>query len=435
MMRSLILACLAVTASAAAHAQKARYIFYFDQYHTTILPNKTVTAGITHVITAFANSSLFTTDPVGEYVPFMDLALVRALFDPGTKVCMAIGGWGDTAGFSVGAANDTSRKLFAKNVATTVKKLGYDCVDVDWEYPGGNGNDYKQTPNSGKVFEIQTYPLLLAEIKKAIKCHSHELSIAVPGREADFIAYTAEQVPKIDKIVDFVNVMSYDLMNRRDNKTTHHTSLKGSLAAIEKYIELGFTPSKLNLGFAMYAKWFTTVPGQNCTEPIGCPTVALENPDGTDPGKSGALTLEAGNIAPAPPPATLKGTTDGTCGYGTGLRCLATDCCSQYGHCGNGNDYCGATCQPGYGRCDGFTVKGSFSKALANSQYDSDNGGQWYWDSDGIFWTWDTPEIIAKKFDEIVKPKELGGVFAWSLGEDSYDWSNFLALQAGVKRL
>ena len=37
--------------------------------------------------------------------------------------------------------------------------------DVDWEYPGGNGDDYRQNPNSGKVDEITGFPLLLQEIK------------------------------------------------------------------------------------------------------------------------------------------------------------------------------------------------------------------------------------------------------------------------------
>lgn len=58
----------------------------------------------------------------------MPLDQVRALFDRGTKVCMAIGGWGDTAGFSTGAASDDSRKRYAKNVADTMDRLGYDCV-------------------------------------------------------------------------------------------------------------------------------------------------------------------------------------------------------------------------------------------------------------------------------------------------------------------
>lgn len=128
------------------------------------------------------------------------------MFDAGTKVCMAIGGWGDTSGFSTAAASDESRKRYAQNVAAALTALGYDCVDVDWEYPGGNGQDYKQIPNSSKVSEIETYPLLLAEIKAAIG--AKELSIAVPGKEGDMIAFTPAQVPKISAAVDFINVSS-----------------------------------------------------------------------------------------------------------------------------------------------------------------------------------------------------------------------------------
>ena len=103
--------------------------------------------------------------------------------------------------------------------------------DVDWEYPGGNGQDYKQNPNSGKTDEITSYALLLKEIKAAIG--SKELSIAVPGLKRDMIAFTAQQVPLINDAVDVVNgkekgsrrnmrktadisllVMAYDLMNR-----------------------------------------------------------------------------------------------------------------------------------------------------------------------------------------------------------------------------
>jgi chitinase len=62
----------------------------------------------------------------------MPLDQIRTLFDDGTKVCMAIGGWGDTAGFSTGSATDETRKKFAKNVAKAVTALGYDCVG---EYP------------------------------------------------------------------------------------------------------------------------------------------------------------------------------------------------------------------------------------------------------------------------------------------------------------
>ena len=77
-------------------------------------------------------------------------------------------------------------------------------ADIDWEYPGGNGQDYRQTPNDKKTGEIEAYALLLAEIKAAIG--DKELSIAIPGKKVDMIAFTEAEVPKIDKAVDFINV-------------------------------------------------------------------------------------------------------------------------------------------------------------------------------------------------------------------------------------
>ncbi len=85
-------------------------------------------------------------------------------------------------------------------------------LDVDWEYPGGNGQDYKQNPNSGKVDEITNYALFLQDIKSAIG--SKELSIAVPGLERDMIAFTDQQVPLISAAVDYVNVSRYDRHTR-----------------------------------------------------------------------------------------------------------------------------------------------------------------------------------------------------------------------------
>ena len=73
---------------------------------------------------------------------------------------------------------------------------------------------------------------------------------------------------------------------------------------------------------------------------------------------------------------------------------------------------------------------------MKNGTTDEAAGGQYYYDkSNNLFWTWDTADLIAKKFEQIVKAKGLGGVMAWSAGEDSHDWSHILALQAGVKAM
>jgi GH18 family chitinase len=183
--------------------------------------------------------------------------------------------------------------------------------------------------------------------------------------------------------VDFFNIMTYDLMNRRDNITKHHTGIQLSLESIDAYLSRGISPSKMNLGFAFYVKWFRTDPTvsghESClNNPIGCKTALMEDPDtGDDLGQSGAFSWH--DEVPS-------------------------------------------------------TLAQSFSKAKHNGAYDETGGGYYYWDEEeNIWWTFDTPEAMKKKFEAIVKKKGLAGVFAWALGEDADDWKHLKAVNEGVE--
>ncbi|KAF4963544.1 hypothetical protein FSARC_8449 [Fusarium sarcochroum] len=412
---------LTLGAAVVASAAKPRNILYYDQ--------KALTGSVTHVMMSFANSSLFASQPAGRYEPFQSLEQVRCLFDHEVKVCLSIGGWGDNSGFDEGAKTGSSREYFAKNIASTVEMLGFDCVDIDWEYPGGNGQDHKQVPNYRKTYQIETFPKLLKEIKKSIG--DKELSIAVPGLERDMIAYIPSKIPLINECVDFVNVMAYDLMNRRDHYTTHHASIQGAASAIDRYISLGFPASKLVVGIPFYAKWFITKKGHTCTQPMGCPIESLENPkNGSDTGKSGFMTFEATSFAA--PPAKLTITPDNTCGVGTVFKCTGSSCCGGSGWCGPTSAHCGSSCQFSYGKCDGVDISSSFHKALKNGYTDRKNGGQWYWDLETrVFWSWDTPELILKKISFLADTRGVTSVMAWALALDSNDWSHLDAMQRG----
>ncbi|KAJ5198155.1 uncharacterized protein N7498_007272 [Penicillium cinerascens] len=422
---------LALGLLAAQTAASLRFAMYIDEYHTTDLPSTPQTAEIDYAIMAFAPTTLFNSDSPPSFKPFEAVDTMRQRFAPGTKVMIAIGGWGDTAGFSAGAKDDASRARFAKNVASMLDDNGFDGVDIDWEYPGGNGQDYKQIPNADKVSEIETYPKFLAAVRQAIG--NKTLSIAVPGRKQDMIAWNKDTGPEIFKSVDMVNVMSYDLMNRRDNVTAFASSVQGSLAVIQDYLDFGADPELLNLGFAYYAKWFTTDPNSDCdVHPIGCKVVQLENPDGSDNGKSGAFTFEKSNMAPPPP--NLTTSYNGKCGYTEATKCPDGTCCSAYGNCGTADDFCMAGCLSDYGTCKGISITDSWRRAEKYGKTDEKEGGQYYWDKDtNLFWTWDTPALIAEKFKDIVEAKNIGGVMAWSLGEDTYKFAHLDAMQDGVR--
>ena len=94
------------------------------------------------------------------------------------------------------------------------------------------------------------------------------------------LAFTMSTIPRIDAVLDFWNIMTYDLMNRRDNVTKHHTGVQLSLDAVNAYEARGVPTRKMNLGFAFYVKAFRTDPRGGCDEnPIGCRTVLLEDPE------------------------------------------------------------------------------------------------------------------------------------------------------------
>lgn len=112
---------------------------------------------------------------------------------------------------------------------------------------------YKQIPNSKKAWEIEGYPLLLSEIRSALDSNKL-ISTAVPGLPGDMLTFTKTTILAISASLDLLNVMTYDLMNRRDNVTKHHTGIAQSLTAINAYRGESISTNKISLGFAFCIK-------------------------------------------------------------------------------------------------------------------------------------------------------------------------------------
>lgn len=91
-----------------------------------VVPGSPLVADVTHVTLAFMSSSIFSVPGTSEWPLFTSVERVREKFPADTAVMIAIGGWGDTEGFSVAAANDDSRKLFAFNIQKMVNYTGAD---------------------------------------------------------------------------------------------------------------------------------------------------------------------------------------------------------------------------------------------------------------------------------------------------------------------
>lgn len=181
------------------------------------------------------------------------------------------------------------------------------------------------------------------------------------------LAFTQATIPFIMASVDFLNIMTYDLMNRRDNITKHHTGIQNSIEAIDAYLSAGVPSSRANLGLAFYVKWFKTdfKAREECKkQPLGCKAALMEDPTtGADLGKAGAFAWH--DRVPS-------------------------------------------------------ELEKSFADAVSKGMYEDESGGYYYFDPDeDLFWSWDTEEAITRKFSAVVEKKGLGGAFAWGLGEDA----------------
>jgi GH18 family chitinase len=237
-------------------------------------------------------------------------------------------------------------------------------------------------PNTGKAWEIPAYPKLLTAIRDAIG-PSKSISAAVPGLPRDMIAFTHTTVPRIMESLSFLNIMTYDLMNRRDNVTKHHTGVQLSLEAVDAYLERGVPSERANLGLAFYVKWYRTAAGVDCQEkPTRCKTGLMEDPGtGADLGQAGAFSWH--DQVPE-------------------------------------------------------ELSESFTKALEHGVYDKIGGGHYFWDeAERLFWSWDTPNAIKRKLaaSGAVEERKLGGVFAWGLGEDAPKFNHLRAANAAVAAL
>ena len=90
------------------------------------MPELPLVENITEVALAFMRSDIFNNPAQNEWPLFTTIDEVRTKFPEGTIIQVAIGGWGDTDGFSTAAKTDDSRKLFARNIKAMLDATGAD---------------------------------------------------------------------------------------------------------------------------------------------------------------------------------------------------------------------------------------------------------------------------------------------------------------------
>lgn len=219
---------------------------------------------LTHIIYSFVklqNDSLMLRDAEQEKTVRQLVALKKKYTQ--LKIMISMGGWSGCAPCSELFANPKHRQTFAKTSVALFKKYGLDGIDLDWEYPaieGFPGHKYQAA-------DKRNFTELIRALRQEMG-NKYILSFAAGG----FMKYVDESVEweKVTPLVDFINLMTYDLVGGYATVTGHHTPLhayRGDQEATDLCVSLllnkNIPPAKLIIGAAMYARVWEKVSPEN----------------------------------------------------------------------------------------------------------------------------------------------------------------------------
>merc|ERR1740123_263920 len=218
------------------------------------------------------------------------------LKNPHIKTFVSVGGWNfndcsaspaNTVGqgsatcerFSQLAASEAQTATFAQNVIAFCRKWGFDGFDLDWEYPVVAGHNSNSKPFQDVTQDYANYILLLKRLKTAfiVENPAEPLLLTAAVGVGKGTAETAYDIPEMNKHLDLINLMTYDMHGSWETRTGCNANLYateedaalgggvGSGEAVKGYplsvswavdywLDHGASPQKLTIGVGTYGR-------------------------------------------------------------------------------------------------------------------------------------------------------------------------------------
>ncbi len=217
---------------------------------------------------------------------FNQLKKLKARY-PNLKVLISLGGGTWSGGFHEAAKTAAARQqvvqscidLYLRGNLPVVDNAGgqgvvaglFDGIDIDWEYPGapGNGNPYGPE-------DTHNFTLLLQEFRQQLNAIDPNLRLTV-ATSAGVDTYQLLELDQIHPLLNYINIMTYDLHGAWEAITGFNAPLYASPAApysapansytvndaVHGYLAAGVPSNKILIGLPFYGRGWTGVGNTN----------------------------------------------------------------------------------------------------------------------------------------------------------------------------
>ena len=214
--------------------------------------------------------------------------LIQLCDENGVDLMASIGGWSMCKHFPEMAKDENKKAKFIAGCKELIA-LGFDGIDIDWEYPGA----FKGMNFEGGNEDYVNFTNLMRDIRAAIG-PDKKLTAAFscsPEKLAGF------QWSELNKYMDHYNIMSYDIAGGWSDITGHNSPLyahEGQLSwdnTFKYLLSLEIASEKINMGVAFYGRGVNT----NGTAALGTQTLKRYEPNdfGISSPPDGPLTTAA----------------------------------------------------------------------------------------------------------------------------------------------
>eukprot|EP01068_Selenidium_serpulae_P019191 Selendium_serpulae@DN6512_c1_g1_i15.p1 len=190
--------------------------------------------------------------------------------EKGAKVMASLGGWSMSKHFPEVAATSSMKEMFL-NECQRLIDMGFDGIDIDWEFPGAGGMNFVGTDD-----DFENFAKLMEDIRAKIgedKLVTAAFSAATEKLEGHYW-------DRLSNVMDYFNMMTYDLNGGWSGFAGHNAPLHGypdeefpglHLDNLRIFLEdKGVDLGKVNFGGAFYGRGIVT---SDTTSTVGSPTV------------------------------------------------------------------------------------------------------------------------------------------------------------------